>query len=74
MHIFLASMEFYAGCCEPASLSVFLSHTLWGMNVVHKCHPLKAVSENITYSLHALDVHAKSAKVRNNYTKYGMNN
>jgi len=54
--------------------SLSVSHTLWGMNFVHKCHPLKAVSENITYSFHALDIHAKKCKSSNNYTKYGMNN
>jgi len=56
------------------TLSLSVTRTLWGMNVVHKCHPLKAVSENITYSRHALDIHAKKCKSSNNYTKCGMNN
>jgi hypothetical protein len=64
-------MLYYAEYCEPASLT----HTLWGMNITRKCHPLKAASEIIAYSRYTVDVHVqKNAQIHNNYTKYGMNN
>lgn len=69
MCFYFVSMLFYAECCELTSPL----HTLSGVNIAHKCQPLKA-PRNYCLPRHIVNAHVKNAQIHNNYTKYGMNN